>query len=669
MVKSLGKKLSFMQGSILTIMFVIFVFITFQFLNSYTQQKEYDVLVEKVNLLKKTIELQNMSLKSSTDGYFNIFKSFFDREITIDNQNRIDVKGVSTPTVKHGDEVLNLNFAFVDRYTNITNSTATVFARDGDDFVRVSTSLKKQNGDRAIGTYLGKKSPAYQPIMSGNSYKGKARLFGIDYMTKYSPIIKNGEIIGILYIGYNITKELKLLNESIKDVRVGGSGSAFVINSKGSVLSDSRGNILSERDVDGIEYIKEIIAKKEGTLTYKVRENGSVKEMVATISYFKPWDYILVITCLKEDIFKDTNEFIAKFISFISVAVVVLLVAIVVLMNILISMFVTKPLRKLEKRAKDLSSKDGDLTKRLQIYSKDEISKVSQEVNNFIEKIQNTISTIKDSSLENASVSNEIFANAKQIGSRVENEANIVSELVLSNQNLRDLLKDSIKKASDTKNNIQNSNDKLTIARSGILDMINKISHASEVEVELSNRLNTLSSDAEQVKSVLSVIADIAEQTNLLALNAAIEAARAGEHGRGFAVVADEVRQLAERTQKSLSEINSTINLIVQSIIDVASQMSDNVQTIEDLSKSSSDIENQIEETFEIMQTNIYLSNDSLDNISNIKEQFKIENQKLDDIQNLSNSNARAVEEMVGAIDNSHLVAEHLSLKLNEFKT
>lgn len=669
MVKSLGKKLSFMQGSILTIMFVIFVFITFQFLNSYTQQKEYDVLVEKVNLLKKTIELQNMSLKSSTDGYFNIFKSFFDREITIDNQNRIDVKGVSTPTVKHGDEVLNLNFAFVDRYTNITNSTATVFARDGDDFVRVSTSLKKQNGDRAIGTYLGKKSPAYQPIMSGNSYKGKARLFGIDYMTKYSPIIKNGEIIGILYIGYNITKELKLLNESIKDVRVGGSGSAFVINSKGSVLSDNRGNILSERDVNGIEYIKEIIAKKEGTLTYKVRENGSVKEMVATISYFKPWDYILVITCLKEDIFKDTNEFIAKFISFISVAVVVLLVAIVVLMNILISMFVTKPLRKLEKRAKDLSSKDGDLTKRLQIYSKDEISKVSQEVNNFIEKIQNTISTIKDSSLENASVSNEIFANAKQIGSRVENEANIVSELVLSNQNLRDLLKDSIKKASDTKNNIQNSNDKLTIARSGILDMINKISHASEVEVELSNRLNTLSSDAEQVKSVLSVIADIAEQTNLLALNAAIEAARAGEHGRGFAVVADEVRQLAERTQKSLSEINSTINLIVQSIIDVASQMSDNVQTIEDLSKSSSDIENQIEETFEIMQTNIYLSNDSLDNISNIKEQFKIENQKLDDIQNLSNSNARAVEEMVGAIDNSHLVAEHLSLKLNEFKT
>ncbi len=110
-----------------------------------------------------------------------------------------------------------------------------------------------------------------------------------------------------------------------------------------------------------------------------------------------------------------------------------------------------------------------------------------------------------------------------------------------------------------------------------------KITTASEKENELAVKLGQLSQDAEQVKDVLTVIGDIAEQTNLLALNAAIEAARAGEHGRGFAVVADEVRKLAERTQKSLSETNASISVVVQSIEDSSEHMNSNAKEIEHL--------------------------------------------------------------------------------------
>ena len=110
--------------------------------------------------------------------------------------------------------------------------------------------------------------------------------------------------------------------------------------------------------------------------------------------------------------------------------------------------------------------------------------------------------------------------------------------------------------------------------------MNTQIEISSQNEEELSGKLIQLTQDTEQVKDVLSVISDIAEQTNLLALNAAIEAARAGEHGRGFAVVADEVRKLAERTQKSLAEINATINVVIQSISETSDAMIKNAEII-----------------------------------------------------------------------------------------
>ena len=129
-----------------------------------------------------------------------------------------------------------------------------------------------------------------------------------------------------------------------------------------------------------------------------------------------------------------------------------------------------------------------------------------------------------------------------------------------------------------------------------ILNTITRITDVSQKESELSDQLEGLASHTDETKKILLTISDIADQTNLLALNAAIEAARAGEHGRGFAVVADEVRKLAERTQHSLSEISATINILIQAIVDSSQSLKLNMQDMNELTSYVGTLDDKMQE-------------------------------------------------------------------------
>jgi len=370
----------------------------------------------------------------------------------------------------------------------------------------------------------------------------------------------------------------------------------------------------------------------------------------------------------KQSIDESTSQIINRFGLELQLLMIGVAVFVVIAVYMIFLYLIRQRLANLATNFRDVAEGDGDLTRRVKLQGNDGIDKLGHQFNNLIEKIHSTMSTVVGAANQVSSASINVSEITQQTSADIMQQRAETDQIATAMNEMTATVQEVAGNANSAANAAQHAQEEALQGKKTVEQTIGSINTlASEVN-QANDVITQLQSDSESIGTVLEVIRGIAEQTNLLALNAAIEAARAGEQGRGFAVVADEVRTLASRTQQSTEEIQDMIEKLQLGANNAADVMNRGHQraqeSVEQASNAGSALDGITQAVVTISEMNTQIAHSANEQQSVVSSM----DQNLTSISQSANSTVEATQNTEAEIQELSRMANELQSTLSQFK-